>query len=85
MRVELDVHTPSEFSQEFHQGMVNRMEISFHKYGKVMDAKGKVDEAAYLLKRVGKYRETGNTEKGTADRTQGMADPAVAEGVFDDA
>jgi hypothetical protein len=60
--MEIKVLTPSEFSLEFHQGMTNRMEVSFHKYGRVMDAKGKVDEIACLLKRVEKYRETGNTE-----------------------
>jgi hypothetical protein len=60
--MELKVLTESECSLEFHQGMVNRMEVSFHKYGKVMDAEGKVDEIACLEKRVQKYKETGNTE-----------------------
>jgi len=60
--MELKVITPSECSLKFHQGMVNRMEVSFHKYGKVMDAKGKIDEIACLEKRLQKYKETGNTE-----------------------
>jgi hypothetical protein len=52
----------SEFSQEFVQGMANRMSLSFLKYGRVMDAIGKVDEIASLEKRLQKYKETGNTE-----------------------
>src|SRR5258708_21786487 len=38
------------------------MDVSFHKYGKVMDAIGKVDEIASLEKRLQKYKETRNTE-----------------------
>jgi hypothetical protein len=52
----------SEFDVEFVQMMANRMSVSFFKYGKVADAKGKVDEIASLEKRLQKYRETGNAE-----------------------
>jgi hypothetical protein len=62
MKVTLSVLTPSEYSQEFHQGMVNRMEVSFHKYGRVVDAKGKIDEIKSLKQRLQRYEETGNTE-----------------------
>jgi hypothetical protein len=62
MKIELSVLTPSEFSKEFHQGMVNRMEVSFHKYGYLMDAVGKIDEIKSLRQRLQRYEETGNTE-----------------------
>lgn len=60
--MEIKVLVPSEFNQEFIQGMANRMMVSYHKYGKVMDAIGKVDEVANIEKRVQRYKETGNTE-----------------------
>lgn len=60
--IKLRVITPSEFSLFFHQGMIDRMEVSFHKYGPVALAKGKVDELASLKKRIQKYEDTGNTE-----------------------
>jgi hypothetical protein len=62
MIMNIRVLVETETSQEFHQAMANRMDVSFHKYGKVMDAKGKVDEIASLEKRLQKYKETGNTE-----------------------
>ena len=62
MKIELSVIKPFEVSKDFLQGMANRMDVSFYKYGHVMDAIGKVDEIACLLERVEKYRETGNTE-----------------------
>ena len=60
--MEIKVITKSEFSLSFHQGMVDRMEVSFHKYGKVQDAVGKIDNIACLEKRLSLYKETGNTE-----------------------
>lgn len=48
---------------EFLQGMADRMEVSFHKYGAVADAyPHKVDALASLQKRIEKYLETRNTE-----------------------
>ncbi len=43
--------------------MVNRMMVSFHKYGRVADAyPQKVDAIESLKQRLDKYAETGNTE-----------------------
>jgi hypothetical protein len=53
----------SEFSDQFVQGMYDRMAVSFFKYGKVADAyPDKVDAIASLKKRLDRYAETGNTE-----------------------
>lgn len=52
----------TEFDGEFAQMMANRMSVSFFKYGKVADAKGKVDEVSSLRMRLAKYEETGNPE-----------------------
>lgn len=53
----------SEYSVQFLQGMVNRMAVSYHKYGKVSDAYPiHVDAIESLRKRLLKYKETGNTE-----------------------
>lgn len=53
----------SEISGEFIQGMVNRMAVSFHKYGKVADAyPGAVDALKSLKQRLDAYAEDGNTE-----------------------
>lgn len=53
----------SEYSTEFLQGMVDRMGMSFFKYGLVSDAYPiHVDAIDSLMKRLRKYRETGNTE-----------------------
>jgi hypothetical protein len=53
----------SENSQEFHQGMVDRMGVSYFKYGPVADAyPTKVDALASLQKRLDRYAETGNRE-----------------------
>jgi len=62
--IEIRTSCPSsEFSQEFIQGMVDRMAVSFHKYGLVSDAyPDKVDAMASMEARLRKYRETGNTE-----------------------
>lgn len=54
---------PSEYSERFLQGMIDRMVVSFHKYGKVADAyPNDVDAIASLRQRLDKYAETGNTE-----------------------
>lgn len=54
---------PSERSKTFLQGMVARMGVSFHKYGKVADAYPKKVHALDSLKvRLAKYEEDGNTE-----------------------
>lgn len=53
----------TEFSEEFAQGMKNRMEVSYHKYGPLADAyPHKVDAIGSLSERLHKYAETGNTE-----------------------
>ncbi len=53
----------SEFSMEFAQGMLNRMAMSYHKYGKVADAyPHKVDALQSMQVRLDKYAATGNTE-----------------------
>ncbi len=52
----------SEFSERFAQGMRERMAASYHKYGLVADAAGRVDFLDSLRQRLDKYTETGNTE-----------------------
>lgn len=53
----------TEYSHQFLQGMVDRMAVSFHKYGAVADAyPDRVDAIASLQLRLEKYAETGNTE-----------------------
>ena len=53
----------SEVSAEFLQGMAARMDVSFHKYGKVKDAyPHTLDALASMADRIKRYRETGNTE-----------------------
>ncbi len=53
----------SEFSEEFVQGMRNRMAVSFYKYGAVAEAfPHKVQAIASLQDRLRKYADTGNTE-----------------------
>ena len=62
--IELRVNAPeSEHSHEFLQGMLDRMAMSFHKYGKVADGfPHNVDALKSLRDRLRKYDETGNTE-----------------------
>lgn len=62
--IELKVVAPSsEFSHEFLQGMLDRMAMSYHKYGKVKEAYPfHVDAIKSLRGRLAKYDETGNTE-----------------------
>lgn len=53
----------TEFSLPFVQGMLDRMLISFFKYGPVADAyPDKVNALESLKLRLQKYEETGNTE-----------------------
>lgn len=53
----------SENSQPFHQGMVDRMGVSFCKYGAVRDAyPHRVDAIESLKKRLERYERDGNTE-----------------------
>jgi hypothetical protein len=53
----------SEFSDEFAQGMYDRMAVSFFKYGKVADAyPDKVNAIESLKKRLSNYETDGNTE-----------------------
>jgi hypothetical protein len=55
--------TEQESSIEFHQGMVDRMGVSFFKYGPVAAAyPDKVDAIASLKRRLERYEEDGNTE-----------------------
>lgn len=63
MNLKTDAVPSSEFSETFLQGMVDRMGMSFYKYGAL--AKGfpdKVDALASMEARVGRYLQTGNTE-----------------------
>lgn len=54
---------PTEFSEQFLAGMVARMGMSFHKYGRVAEAyPDNIDALASLRERLSKYRATGNTE-----------------------
>lgn len=60
MKYELDVGASSEFSLAFHQGMVDRMDASFGKYGPLELAyPDKVDSVASLLQRVELYLHGG--------------------------
>ena len=58
-----NVAPEGEMSQEFLQGMANRMAVSWAKYGKVADAyPDKADAIASLRLRLDRYEATGNTE-----------------------
>ena|ERR1700741_3038962 len=50
----------TEYSKDFLQGMINRMAVSFHKYGYVAEAD--TDNIKSLEQRIDKYLETRNTE-----------------------
>lgn len=52
----------SEVNKEFLQGMINRMGVSYFKYGLAAEAKGKVDEIKCLKQRLQNYETDGNTE-----------------------
>lgn len=51
----------SEISVDFLQGMVDRMMVSFHKYGAVAEAT-EIDNMSSAWQRQAKYHQTGNTE-----------------------
>ena len=53
----------TEYSVPFLQGMIDRVGVSFHKYGSVTEGfPDKVDAIKSLELRIEKYIETGNTE-----------------------
>lgn len=53
----------SEYNYQFIQGMLDRMAMSFAKYGLVKDAyPARVDAIESLKQRLEKYARTGNTE-----------------------
>jgi hypothetical protein len=53
----------TEYSKQFLQGMLDRMAVSYHKYGKVADAFPlKVRAIESLTQRLRQYAKTGNTE-----------------------
>jgi hypothetical protein len=53
----------SEFSQQFAQGMADRVAVSFCKYGAIAEAyPSRVDAIASLKKRLERYEQDGNTE-----------------------
>jgi hypothetical protein len=63
MKLKTDGAPTTENSETFHQGMVDRMIVSFHKYGPVAEGyPDRVDAMASLKLRIEKYEETGNTE-----------------------
>lgn len=57
-------NTPEhEFSRQFIQGMLDRMAVSYYKYGKVADAYPHSFSAMpSLIQRLSEYDRTGNTE-----------------------
>ncbi len=64
MKLEMPPNAPqSENSEPFHQGMVDRMGMSYAKYGAVSAAYPRlVDAIASLELRLQRYKSTGNTE-----------------------
>lgn len=53
----------TEISTDFIEGMKNRMEMSFYKYGPVAEGfPKKVDAIGSLMMRLEEYAKTGNTE-----------------------
>lgn len=61
--LKFEVIYPTQISVKFIQGMIDRMMISYTKYGDVKDAyPDKVNALDSLNLRLKKYRETGNTE-----------------------
>ena len=60
---QVDSVPETEFSREFAQGMVDRMGMSYAKYGAVAEGyPHRVDAIESLKKRLDKYAESGNTE-----------------------
>lgn len=55
---------PSEYSQQFFQGMVDRMAMSYFKYGAVAKAyPSRINALSSMRLQVEEYLKTGNTEK----------------------
>lgn len=53
----------TECSEQFFQGMKNRMMVSYYKYGAISEVyPDKVDAIASLMERLKKYATDGNTE-----------------------
>lgn len=53
----------SEYDMDFLQGMLDRMTVSFFKYGAVKDGyPSRLDALKSLQQRIEKYQQTGNTE-----------------------
>lgn len=53
----------TEYSLYFFQYMLNRMGVSFHKYGSVAEGfPSKINAIASMEQRIEKYKETGNSE-----------------------
>jgi hypothetical protein len=52
----------NQISDEFVQGMLNRMIHGYHKYGHVLRSVDKPDSIQCLRMRLKEYRKTGNTE-----------------------
>jgi len=56
-------HPRTQYSIKFLQGMVDRVLMSYPKYGHIKDSVEKgMDPLAEVFARLRKYRETGNTE-----------------------
>lgn len=62
MDLVIKVLTPTEVDPKFMQGMADRMEVSYAKYGAVQEGAPRVDVIASLMARLRLYTETGNTE-----------------------
>jgi hypothetical protein len=64
MKLDLPEGVPAtEVSLDFLEGMVNRMALSYFKYGRVADGfPGKMHAIKTLLDKVQQYQETGNSE-----------------------
>jgi hypothetical protein len=63
MKINTDNCPPTEYSEQFIQGMINRMSMSYLKYGRISDAyPSKVSALESLKLRIKKYLESGNKE-----------------------
>lgn len=63
MEIKTDGVPESEYSEQFLQGMVNRMGVSYYKYGYIKDAyPHDVNALLSMQQRLNKYQQTGNTE-----------------------
>ena len=53
---------PDHYSLEFHQGMFDRMAMSYFKYGLSAESIAKTDPLATALSKIADYQRDGNTE-----------------------